>query len=144
MLQFLEKLKHLVKYKPTIMEDMCLDDALDRMEADHQALEDLRKNVPIINLLLDAAELECSTWNEDFPADSEQLIVESIHELCQRYAEARVTMRSFNNCRWVAREEVLRELNAMLAEKKRMGEAGVDEAIREFNGSWWTDQIAER
>ena len=92
-------------------------------------------------LELEAAELECCTWGEDRPDDHEQLIVESIHELCQRYAEARVTMRSFNDCRWVAREAVLAELNAMLVEKKRMGEAGAEEAIKEFNGEWWTDQI---
>ena len=105
---------------------MSFDDYTDLMEAEHEAFERLREEVLIVSKLLDAAELECCTWHEDLPNDSEKLIVDSIYELCMDYAEERATIQSFNNNQVEARHTVLKRFNDMLMEKKKKGEVGAE------------------
>ena len=121
------------------------------MEANYEAFKELCRNVPVLAALKSGADLECTTWNEDPPPDSDRLIVASIHELFERYAEQRDTPRTLanrqtgwgriNNIPFAARQTVLDDLNAIFVEKKRMRESGAEDAIKDFNGEWWQSQL---
>ena len=72
---------------------------LDEMEAAHEAFVSLCADVPVIAALEEGATLECTTWQEDPPPNSDRIIVESIFNLLRMYEEERVTMQSLVDAR---------------------------------------------
>ena len=73
------------------------DRGMVEMEANQDAHDELKRKSPFFKDLTEAAELECSTWNEEKSSESTTLLVDAIFAALQSLAEKRAKCQ-LNNC----------------------------------------------